>query len=121
MHIALTCQNRRTLSAHAGRCRHFLLADGERFRSVELDISQTLRESVQGGDWSSHPLAGIDVLITAGVGAGLVQGLARHGIRTVISAQSLPASALAEWLADPHGRAAGHPESIGGGGSHCHF
>ena len=122
MKIALTCQNCRTLSAHAGRCRNFLVTDGVNWWPVALETGQVLRDSVGDEDWSLHPLDGIDVLMTAGAGTGLVQGLARRGIRTVISAQPQPADALAEWLAagqrDP---VDGGGESTGSGGRHCRF
>lgn len=77
--IALTTQNRRTITNHAGRCRRFALArviDGmvqQPVELVELEIEQTLR---QGAKDLPAALQGIEVLITAGAGQGMVQNLA---------------------------------------------
>ncbi len=102
MKIALTSQNRRDLTAHAGRCRHFVVYDTHSpqlpVQWLQLPLAGTLHEADPVAD---HPLAGIDVLITAGAVDCLRQRLARAGIRLVISGQPTPDMALADYLANP--------------------
>ena len=95
--IALTTQNRRTITNHAGRCRRFALArviDGmvqQPVELVELEIEQTLR---QGAKDLPAALQGIEVLITAGAGQGMVQNLATHGVQVCITGLQDPMEAL---------------------------
>lgn len=83
MRIALASQNRRTLTAHAGKCRHFFIVDtscpGET-ASVNLAPAELLH------NWSGngpHPLDGVDTLIAATVGTGVAVKLARRGMRVL--------------------------------------
>ena len=98
--IALTTQNRRTITNHAGRCRRFALArviDGmvqQPVELVELEIEQTLR---QGAKDLPAALQGIEVLITAGAGHGMVQNLATHGVQVCVTGLQDPMEALQTW------------------------
>ncbi len=87
MRIALASQNRQTLTAHAGRCRHFFVidtADGQELRSVPLAPAELL--SVWQGE-GAHPLAGVEVLVAGSIGQGVVEKLARRGIRALATAE----------------------------------
>lgn len=83
MRIALASQNRRTLTAHAGKCRHFFIVDSARpgeTSSVNLAPAELLH------NWSGngpHPLDGVDTLIAATVGTGVAVKLARRGMRVL--------------------------------------
>ncbi|MEG2155797.1 MAG: NifB/NifX family molybdenum-iron cluster-binding protein [Burkholderiaceae bacterium] len=95
--IALTAQNRKTITAHAGMCRNFLLFDLEGAaigvpRLLEFEREQSLHEMQDG---VAHPLDGVDVLISAGMGAGLQQKLARRGIQAFVTTELDPARAVA--------------------------
>lgn len=83
MKIALASQNRRTLTAHAGKCCHFFVHDSATpgsLQTVLLSPAQSLRQwDGRGG----HPLAGVDVVIGATVGQGVVEKLARLGVRAL--------------------------------------
>ena len=96
MKIALTSQNRRDLTAHAGRCRHFVVYDTHSpqlpVQWLQLPLAGTLHEADPVAD---HPLAGIDVLITAGAGDCLRQRLARAGIRLAIATTTSPVNIAA--------------------------
>ena len=87
MLIALASQNRQSLTAHAGKCRHFFVLDTDRdagFSSLELEPGQML--SVWGGEgW--HPLDGFDVVVAASMGQGLAARLTARGIRACASAE----------------------------------
>lgn len=99
--IACTAQNRRHITAHAGRCRHFLvkhvnagiISDWEG-RSLAKDETLCTR-----GDALPPALQDIDILVTAGAGPGLRSRLARHGVQVIITDILLPDQALAAWMA----------------------
>jgi predicted Fe-Mo cluster-binding NifX family protein len=90
MRIGVTSQNRKTITAHAGRCRRFWVYDIQHGRIagrqlLELDKSGTLHElrpAIPDG------LCGVDILISAGMCSGLVDRLARNGIRGVVTEQT---------------------------------
>jgi predicted Fe-Mo cluster-binding NifX family protein len=83
MRIALASQNRRSLTAHAGKCRHFFLVDTTTpgmAQSLELSPAQVLH--VWPGE-GPHPLEGIELLVAASIGSGVVEKLSRRGIRAL--------------------------------------
>ncbi len=97
--IALTTQNRRHVTPHAGRCRHFMVkrvgdgCEGE-WESRVLAKEQTLFSCTEG---LPDPIRDVDVIITAGAGPGLQARLARHGVQLIITDILLPEQALAAW------------------------
>ena len=73
MQIAVTSQNRKTITEHAGKCRKFWIYDIEKGaltgkRLVELAIEQSLHASHHQ---LPEMLAGINVLIGGSMGPGL--------------------------------------------------
>ena len=114
-------QNRRSISPHAGRCRNFTLTTvvhgrevGERTQ-VSIEKEQTLHSTTSEGLPSM--LEGVELLITGGVGPGLVQRLARHGVQVAVTDEADPDRALQAWLVgDLHPEAPG-AESDGGRGN----
>lgn len=102
MRIAVTSQNFRTVTGHAGRARRFMVfaADGTAApREVErLDLDADM--AIHGYDHrAGHPLDGMDVLITGGAGEGFVRHLAARGVRVVATAETDPALAVQAFLA----------------------
>ena len=92
LRIAVSSQNRKTVTDHAGRCRKFWVyevrqnkVDNKVLR--ELTLEQTLHSSQLGED---HPLDDVHVLITAGMSPFLYQRLQRSGIRGFVTDQSDP-------------------------------
>lgn len=99
--IALTAQNGRQITAHAGRCRNFLVKrvhDGSigEWEKRTLEKSETMCGS---GDALPAALRDIDILITAGIGPGLQARLARLGVRVIVTDVLLPDQAIAAWVA----------------------
>ncbi|MGD9832221.1 MAG: NifB/NifX family molybdenum-iron cluster-binding protein [Piscinibacter sp.] len=100
--LALTTQNRRDISEHAGRCRRFLVTrlddTGQPgpWQPIELALTDTLHEVHDG---LPAPLAGVDVLITRGAGPGLARRLARSGVQVLLTTHTEPAAALQAWRA----------------------
>jgi predicted Fe-Mo cluster-binding NifX family protein len=100
MKIAVTSQNRKTVTGHAGKCRKFWVYDVDHAETqsrslLELGMDQTFHASHGEG---AHPLSSINVLITAGMGTGLQQRLKRMGILAVATAETDPDRAVSAWL-----------------------
>jgi predicted Fe-Mo cluster-binding NifX family protein len=132
MRIAVTSQNRREITEHAGRCSNFwvydvddgIILDGT---LVELPKDSSFHDS---SPHAPHPLDGVEVLIAGGMGEGLRMRLARRGIEALVTTERDPERAVKAWLAGclPLGatHAHSHREDHGshdGGcscGGHCH-
>ena len=98
--IAVTSQNRRTITEHAGKCRKFWVYDTKQGQVtgktlLELPIEQSLHES---SPQESHPLDAVQVLITGGMGSGLQNRLASKGITALMTAETDPDQAVAAYL-----------------------
>jgi len=96
MKIAITSQNFRTITGHAGKTRRFLIyqvSDGEVRELERLDLPKEL--SFHEFHGAHHPIDGVDAMITAGSGAGFLRRMAERGIRVVRTS-----------LQDPHQAAA---------------
>ncbi len=100
MKIAVTSQNRKTITEHAGKCRKFWIYDVEKGvvsgkRLVELSIEQSLHASHHQ---LAEPLAGISTLITGGMGPGLFERLMQSGILPVVTMEEDPDAAVSAML-----------------------
>lgn len=98
--IAVASQNRKEVTGHAGRCRKFWIYRIEHGQVadkslLELPKEQSLHESAHLG---AHPLDAVRVLITGGMGAGLVRRLARMGIEGVATTELDPDRAVLAYL-----------------------
>ena len=97
--IAVTSQNRKTVTGHAGRCRKFWLYPvqdgqiGER-HLVELSMEQTFH----GSHGLPPGLENIRVFITQGMGQGMVMRLAQHGVTPYFTLQDDPDVAVQAFL-----------------------
>ena len=100
MQIAVTSQNRKTITEHAGKCRKFWIYNIEAGavtdkHLVELAIEESFHASHNG---LAQPLTTVNVLITASMGAGLHQRLASHGITPILTMETDPDTAVAAYL-----------------------
>lgn len=121
MRIAVTSQNRKTVTGHAGKCRKFWIYDieGNEIKGknlLELPIEQSFHESHD----AAHPLDDAHVLITASLGAGLQQRLKQKGMLAVATSETDPDRAVAAWLAGtlPEVEAEAHDHVHGHGHGH---
>jgi predicted Fe-Mo cluster-binding NifX family protein len=101
MKIAITSQNRREITGHAGRCRKFWLydiADNEVRNKVLLELpkEQAFHESAPQ---QPHPLDDITVLISGGMGQGMLRRLAAKGIIGIVTVEKEPDIAVKDYLA----------------------
>lgn len=100
MKIAVTSQNRREITEHAGRCRKFWLYDieGQKLRGkqlLELPKEQAFHESPPQ---AAHPLDDITVLISGGMGQGMLRRLAARGILAIVTDEKEPDAAVKAYL-----------------------
>ena len=102
MRIAITSQNFREVTGHAGHARRFLVFEVNGPESISLvdrlDLSKEM--AIHGfDDRTAHPLYDTDVLITGGAGEGFKQRLAQRGVRVFTTSESNPETAVRAFLA----------------------
>lgn len=125
MRIAITSQNFRTITGHAGKTRRFLIYEvqgqGSPVEVERLDLPAGL--SLHEFHGEDHPLfqQGLDVLITQGAGQGFVQRLGRYGIIVLVTSESDPLAAAAKVAAGlPLAPGLPHEHDHGHGHDHPH-
>jgi predicted Fe-Mo cluster-binding NifX family protein len=136
MKIAVTSQNRRDITEHAGRCRNFWVFEVDGLRVVDRSLLELPKESSfhDAAPQAPHPLDGVDVLIAGGMGHGLKARLARRGIEALVTTETQPERAVQAWLTGrlptgeprPHEHGTDHAHehhhdhacTCGGGGCH---
>ncbi len=100
MKIAITSQNFRTVTPHAGKTRRFLVyeisPEGEPREVGRIDLDQSMTIHEFGGRADAHPLDQMDVLITGSAGAGFVQKLQERGVQVVVTGETDPVQAIAD-------------------------
>ena len=96
MKIAVTSQNFRTITGHAGKTRRFIIyetdADGNPTEVERLDLPKEM--SIHAWPGGPHPIDVADVLITGGCGDGFVRNMASRGIRVIRTSESDPVTAV---------------------------
>jgi len=99
MRIAVSSQNFRTITGHAGKSRRFIIYDvspGQPPQEVDrLDLPRELSLHEYHGD--DHPLftGNLDAVLTASAGAGFLQRLGSRGIQVITTAENDIEKALA--------------------------
>lgn len=102
MKIAISSQNFRTVTGHAGRARRFLVynvgTDSTVIEATRLDLPIYMSMH-DFDDRRPHPLDEAKILITGGAGDGFVHRMMRRGIRVVTTAETDPETAVHAFLA----------------------
>ena len=101
MKIAVTSQNKKEVTGHAGRCRRFWLFEVEENEIIGRELLELAKEQSfhDMAPEIAAPLEGLDLLIVGGMGSGLRARLARKGIRVVVTDEKDPERAVRLWLA----------------------
>ncbi len=122
MRVAVTSQNRREVTEHAGRCRNFQVYEVQEGAIVRCDLLELAREQSfhDSPPEAPHPLDGVDVLITGGMGEGLRLRLARRGIAALVTTERDPECAVRSWLAGTLPTAPTHAHAHGHEHEHVH-
>lgn len=139
MKIAVSSQNFRTVTPHAGRARRFLVYEvddaGTPIEVDRLDLPKDMSMHDFRGT-GPHPLDGMDGLIVGSCGEGFIERMAARGIVCVTTSVSDPIEAIRDFLArggtpgamfkgrgQGHGcghHGHGHAHGHGHGHSHAH-
>ena len=100
MQIAVTSQNRKTITEHAGKCRKFWIYEVEQGEVAGKQLIEISMEQSFHANYRSmvKPLAEVNVLITASMGAGLHHRLKQSGILPIITMEEDPDTAVAAFL-----------------------
>lgn len=104
MKIAVTSQNFRTVTAHAGRTRRFLVyltkPGGDPVEIDRLDMPKDMAMHEFHRE-RAHPLDAVDVVIAGSFGEGFARRMAKRGIRAVTTDRTDPLDAVRDFLAYP--------------------
>lgn len=102
MKIAVTSQNRKRITEHAGRCRKFWIFTSESNKIVKKELLELPKEQSfhESSPHESHPLDDIDILIAGDMGQGLMMRLERKGIKGLITKEVDPEQAVLLYLSD---------------------
>lgn len=100
MKIAVTSQNRKNVTEHAGRCRKFWIYTIDNNAIVDKELLELPKEKSfhETSQHAPHPLDDIDVLISGGMGQGLMARLERRGVTGLITSEDDPQMAVSLYL-----------------------
>lgn len=99
MKVAVTSQNLRTVTAHAGKARRFLIFDvscpcsPREIDRLDLDKDMSFHE-FKG---NSHPIDGVTALISGSAGEGLRIRMAQRDIELVVTSETDPLQAVVDY------------------------
>ena len=104
MRVAVTSQNFRTITGHAGKTRRFIIYEADESgqpQEVErLDLPKEM--SMHAWPGGPHPIDVVDVLVTASCGEGFVRKMAARNIRVIRTSETDPvAAARAVFAGEP--------------------
>jgi len=101
MKIAISSQNRKEVTGHAGQCRKFWIVELDQRKVVSRTLVEVEREETfhETGGGFPQALQGIDVLVSGGMGPGLRQRLAARGITAIVTTETDVEQAIAGVLA----------------------
>ncbi|MBK5920857.1 hypothetical protein CCR80_07400 [Rhodothalassium salexigens] len=134
MKVAVTSQNFRTVTGHAGKTRRFLMFEvGEDGALAPLDRIDLPKEmslgAVKDQEAAPHPIDAADVVLSGSFGAGFARRMARRGITASLSSETDPEAAVRAYLAhgpvlpadarDPGAPGHGHDHDHDHGGCNC--
>ncbi len=101
MLIAVTSQNFKTVTKHAGKTRRFLIYHVDAAQQIEevdrLDLPK--ENSLHAYDRSTpHPVTAVDVLITGSCGEHFPKRLQRFDVDVMVTAEEDPLTAVHSYL-----------------------
>lgn len=128
MKIAVTSQNFKSVTNHAGRARRFLVyrvETGQPPVEVErFDLPKDMCIHELGGQEVAHPLDTVDVLISASFGPGFARNMARRNVIASLTEETDPIQAIEQFLVQgqrlPAASGCGHEHDHGHDHKHGH-
>jgi predicted Fe-Mo cluster-binding NifX family protein len=107
MKIAVSSQNTKTISTHAGKTSRFFIytinqednmVTGTELITLDKDDILHNRFHNSISPWAPHPIYDVDLVITAGAGPGFVNRLATQATMVVITTETNPDRAIKLYL-----------------------
>ena len=100
MKIAVSSQNIKSVTGHAGRCRRFIIYDvGTPCDPPEVVwLGLPMEMSFHEFSGGKHPLDDMDVILTASAGQGFIAKLAQRGVQVITCGESDPRKAVRDYL-----------------------
>lgn len=100
MKIAITSQNRREITEHAGRCRKFWIYNVENDQVIGKELLELSKEESfhESDPHQPHPLDGNDILISRSMGHGMQRRLASMDILGIVTNETSPDAAVTAYL-----------------------
>lgn len=103
MKIAITSQNFKTVTNHAGKARRFLvfeIEEGKEPREIDrISLPKEMAFHELAMD-AQHPIDGVDALLSASFGAGFARKMAARQITASLTEASDPIEAIRIFLAE---------------------
>jgi predicted Fe-Mo cluster-binding NifX family protein len=99
--IAVTSQNFRTITPHAGRTRRFLVYQGASGGTPELVDRLDLPKEQALHDWGNkdgHPVFEMDAVLCGSCGRNFVAKLAKRGVDALPTDETDPEKAVRDYL-----------------------
>ncbi len=101
MKIAVTSQNFKTVTNHAGHARRFLVytigENGVPTETDRLSLPEEMAFHNFHGE-GTHPIDGVDVMLSASFGMGFVERMKRRGIVVSVAQKPTPLEAVNDYL-----------------------
>lgn len=103
MKIAISFQNQREITGHAGKASRFLIftVDPEEQTILEREVINLPPKDIlhnrfhnSENPYSPHLIFDVDIVITGGAGAGFVNRLASQGVQVIITSEKDPETAI---------------------------
>ena len=117
MKFAVTSQNYRTITSHAGKTRKFLIFEAkpgsDPIESERLNLPKEMAFHNFHGQ-GEHPVDQVDVMIVGSCGEGFIHRMAERGVQVVATSETDPIHAVTDYLAGnvkppkPHDHHHGH-------------
>jgi predicted Fe-Mo cluster-binding NifX family protein len=106
MRIAVASRDGHRVAGHIGKCRDWIVFDaqpapaGEQLQVTQHALVNLPKELVfhHYRDEAPHPLSDCDAVIGASAGDSFVEKMAQRGIQVVLTAETDPATAVADFI-----------------------
>ena len=101
MKIGIASQNLKTITAHAGKTRKFIVYDSSPDGSWAEDYTIKLPKEMSMHEFTGteHPLDELDVLIVGGCGPGFIRKMQRRGVEVIATSETSPVNAIKTYVA----------------------
>lgn len=103
MRVAVATQDYQTVAGHAGQARRWMVFEAMPDQPPTLVAQVELTKEQSFHHWRDegpHPLDGIAAVIATSAGDGFLKRMEKRGIAAVLTGETEPAKAVAEWCAD---------------------